>query len=148
MLETLIDVVHDLIESGVVTEHTVAAFRRGFVDGASGTWESTGAWLRKAGSEYPVLSELWLEFASDRSAATRFRAAAFIGDMPEHTARVLLPRLLSDPSIKVRTKVAGNQFDTKREWVASLLLDRRGVESESAVLEAIDFALDSIRGRA
>ena len=146
-LEAVIDVVHDLIEGGAVTEQTVATFRRGFVDGASGTWESTGSWLRKTATEHPVLAGLWLEFASHRSAAKRFRAAAFLADMPESTARTLLPRFLSDPSTKVRSKAASDQHDTKREWATVFLHERRSLETDGTVLEAIDFALDSIRSR-
>lgn len=143
-LEAVIDAVHDLIELGAVTEQTIAAFRNGFIDGGAGTWESTGTWLRKAAHEYPALSELWLEFASHRSAAKRFRAAAFTDAMPEDMARTLLPRFLSDSSAKIRSKAAGDQHDSKRDWVIPLLRERRAVETAPAVLESIDFALDSI----
>jgi hypothetical protein len=143
-LETVIDAVHDLMVSGAVTEQTTAAFRRGFIDGGGGTWESTGSWLRKAAREYPVLSELWLEFASHRSATKRFRVAAFVRDMPEEVARTLFLQCLSDSSAKVRSKVAADQHDTKCHWVAPLLRERRVIETDASVLESIDFALDSI----
>lgn len=146
-LEAVIDVVHDLLESGVVTDQTIAAFRSGFINGASGTWESTGSWLRKTAREFPALSDLWLEFAAHHSATKRFRAAAFLADMPEDVAKTLLPRLLSDSSAKVRAKVASDQHDTKREWITPLLLERRSIETETTVLESIDFALQSICGR-
>ena len=143
-LEAVVDAVHDLLESGTVTEQTIAAFRRGFIDGGTGTWESTGSWLRKATGEYPELSELWLEFASHRLATKRFRAAAFVRDMPKELATILFPRFLADPSAKVRSKVAGDQHDTKSNWVAPLLRERRAVEDDTTVLESIDFSLDSI----
>ena len=146
-LEAVIDAVHDLMEAGVVTDQTITAFRRGFLDGGSGTWESTGSWLRKAAREYPGLSGLWIEFASHKSATKRFRVAAFVRDMPEDIARTLLPQFLADTSAKVRSKVAADQHDTKCDWVVPLLRERRAVESEAVVLDSIDFALDSITSR-
>lgn len=146
-LEAVIDAVHDLMVAGVVTDQTTSAIRCGFIDGGSGTWESTGSWLCKAAREYPVLCQLWIEFAAHKSATKRFRVAAFVCDVPEDIARTLLPQLLSDTSAKVRSKVAADQHDSRRDWVIPLLRERRAVESEAIVLESIDFALDSITSR-
>src|SRR5687768_8671367 len=89
-LEAVIDAVHDLIDSRSTNDDIRAAFRGAFVDGSTGTWESTGSWLCKVIREYPSFSDLWLEFVSHRSAVVRFRAAAFVADMPEDTARTAL----------------------------------------------------------
>jgi hypothetical protein len=148
LLEVVVDAVHDLIGGSPVSEVTQAAFTDGFVEGGSGTWESTGSWLAKSVREFPELAQLWREFASHPSAKVRFRAAAFLGEMPEDTALALLPILLSDSSAKVRWKVAGDQHDTTRVWVGPLLAERRAIESDPSVIMSIAFALDSIRSRA
>jgi hypothetical protein len=143
-LETVIDAVHDLLETGTVTDSTRAAFRSGFVDGGGGTWESTGSWLSKAAREHPSLSSLWVEFARHSSARVRFRAAAFLESMPENCAAEVLPRLLADPSAKVRSKAAADQHHSKRRWVVPLLSERRLVETDPLVIDSLDFALSQI----
>lgn len=143
-LEAVIDAVHDLLESGSVTDSIRAAFRSGVVDGGSGTWECTGSWLAKTVREFPSLSALWIEFAGHRSAKVRFRAAAFLDSMPESCATEVFPRLLADRSAEVRSKVAGEQHDSKRPWVIPLLSERRSVETDPQVLDSIDFALSEI----
>lgn len=143
-LEAVIDAVHDLLESGAVTDSTKAAFRSGFVDGGTGTWESTGSWLAKAVREYPSLSSLWIEFAGHRSAKVRFRAAAFLDSMPEDYAAEVFPQLLADHSAKVRSKAAGDRRDSERRWVIPLLSERRLVETDPLVIGSIDFALSQI----
>jgi hypothetical protein len=143
-IEAVIDAVHDLLEGGAVTDSTRAAFRSGFVDGGAGTWESTGSWLAKTVREFSSLSALWIEFVGHRSAKVRFRAAAFVDSMPEDCATVAFPLLLADRSAKVRSKVAGDQHDSKRAWVAPLLSERRMVEIDPVVSESIDFALSAL----
>ena len=143
-LEAVIDAVHDLLETGAVTDSTRAAFRSGFVDGGGGTWESTGSWLAKTVREHPSLSSLWVEYAGHRSAKVRFRAAAFLDSMPEDCAEDVFSHLLADPSAKVRSKAAGDQHDFKRRWVVPLLSDRRLVETDPLVINSIDFALSQI----
>jgi hypothetical protein len=147
LIEAVIDAVHDLLESGIVIAATRAAFTRGFVDGGNGTWESTGSWLAKSVRKFPELSSLWLEFGSHSSTSIRFRAAAFLKDMPEETALAIFPVLLSDKSARVRSKVAGEQHDSQRAWVAPLLVERRTLERDPSVIASIDFALDSLRNR-
>jgi hypothetical protein len=143
-LEAVIVAIHDLIETGAVTDSTRAAFRSGFVDGGAGTWESTGSWLAKAVLDHPSLSSMWVEFAGHRSAKVRFRAAAFLDSMPEDCAAGLFPHLLADPSAKVRAKAAGDQRDSKRRWVVPLLSNRRLVETDPLVVDSIDFAISQI----
>jgi hypothetical protein len=143
-LEGVIDAVHDLLEGGAVTDSTRAAFRSGFVDGGGGTWESAGSWLAKTVREFPSLSSLWIEFAGHRSAKVRFRAAAFVESMPEDCATTVFPLLLADRSAKVRSKVAGEQHDFKRTWITPLLSERRLVETDSLVIDSIDFALSAL----
>lgn len=144
VLEAVIDVVHDLIEGGAVTDTTRAAFRSGFIDGGGGTWESTGSWLAKTVREVPSLESLWIEFAGHHSAKVRFRAAAFLDSMPEHCAKEVFPQLLADRSAKVRSKAAGEQHDSKRPWVTPLLFERRLLETDPLVIDSIDFALSEI----
>lgn len=67
--------------------------------------------------------------------------------MPEDVAQTLLPDFLKDSSAKVRSKAAGEQHDTKREWVLPLLCSRRVVEADPAVLSSIEFSIDSIKSR-
>lgn len=140
-LEAVIDAVHDLLDGETVTDSTKAVFESGFVDGGEGTWESTGSWLAKTVKEFPVLSSLWRGFATHRSAKVRFRAAAFLDRMPEDCAISVFALLLSDPSAKVRSKIAGDQHDSKRAWVFPLLSERRLVETDPVVIQSIDFAL-------
>ncbi len=143
-LEAVIDIVHDLLGGGAITDSTRAAFRSGFADGGAGTWESTGSWLAKVIQEYPSLSPLWIEFARHPSAKVRFRAAAFLNRMPEDCAAEVLAPLLADRSAKVRSKAAGEQHDSKRAWVIPLLSERRLVETDPLVIDSIDFALSLI----
>ena len=119
-----------------------------FLEGGSGTWESTGSWLRKTAREYPELNGLWFEMASHRLATKRLRVAAFIRDCPEELARTLLPALLKDSSAKVRSKVAGDQYDTNWSWVLPLLQERRAIEVDVRVVDSLDFAIDTISGSA
>jgi len=143
LLESVIDAVHNLLEGLALSEDTFEAFRRGFVDGRSGTWENTGSWLTKAVREFPALSSLWHEFAAHQSAQIRFRAAAHLTGMPEADAQKLLPILLADKSAKVRSKASGDMHTTKWAWAFDLLSARRQVESDSSVIDSLDFALAS-----
>ncbi len=143
LLESVIDAVHDLLEGQSIAEDTFEAFRRGFVEGRSGTWESTGSWLTKTVREFPALSSLWHEFTAHPSAQIRFRTAAHLTDMPEADAQKLLPILLADKSTKVRAKASGDMHTTKWAWAFDLLRDRRQVESDSLVIDSLDFALAS-----
>lgn len=147
LLEAVIDVVHDLVEGKADAEAARLALSRGFAEGGGGVWESTGSWLLKAGGEFPDFLSLWDVFAAHPSAATRFRACAFVVDLPENVAKKLLPVLLSDPSAKVRRKTAGDQHDTKRDWVHPVLIERRSVEADPRVIEALDFAIGAIEAR-
>ena len=147
LLEAVIDTVHDRFEGPADPTAARAIFRRSFVEGAGGTWESTGSWLRKASHEFPDLTSLWDELLTHTSAVTRFRAAAFAGELPEDVARKHLPALLADPSAKIRRKVAGDQHDTRWEWVLPLLAERRAIETDAKVIECLDFAIEAIRGR-
>lgn len=143
LLESVIDAVHDLLEGQALSEDIFEIFRRGFIQGRSGTWESTGSWLKKMARELPALSNLWHEFAAHPSGQIRFRAAAFLTDMPEADAKKLLPILLADKSAKVRCKVSAEMHRTKWAWAFDLLRDRRQVESDGSVIESLDFALAS-----
>ena len=75
LLESVIDAVHNLLEGQALSENTFEAFRRGFLEGRSGTWESTGSWLTKIDREFPALSSLWHEFAAHQSAQIRSQSS-------------------------------------------------------------------------
>jgi hypothetical protein len=147
LLEGVIDAVHDLIDGNEDPATVRAAFRSAFIDGAGGTWESAGSWLLKAGHEHAAYLDLWNEFSTNASATTRFRVAAFVSDLPEDAARKLLTAFLSDPRAKVRRKAAGDQHDPRWEWVPPLLAECRAIETDAKVIESLDFAIESIRGR-
>lgn len=147
VLEQVIDAVHDLIEQKKVTKATTDALHAGLLEGASGTWESAGSWLIKACREFSELCTLWVELSSHPSSKIRFRVAAFVEDMPDGIARKVLPQLLADPSVKVRSKVASDQHNTKRGWIIELLEQRLKIEESAEVRDNIGFALDSFRGR-
>jgi hypothetical protein len=85
-----------------------------------------------------------MEFTGHCSSKVRFRAAAFVDDMPEDCATAVFPVLLTDRSAKVRSKVAGDQHDSKRPWVILLLSERRLVETDPQVMNSIDFALSAL----
>jgi hypothetical protein len=82
LLLAVVDAVHDLIEGKKTAAATLDVFRRAFVEGKSGIWESTGTWIRKTAGDYPELISLWEEFASHTQWKVRFRAACFLEDMP------------------------------------------------------------------
>jgi hypothetical protein len=142
-IHRVIDAVHDLLD-GVAAEHEIApVLADTFVNGGSGVWEQTGSWLAKLCPKYPTLSSLWLEFAGNRSASIRFRAAAFICNMPEQEFQVLLPQLLRDKSSRVRSKVAGDLWVSPRQGAEPYLAEQLGKETDSKVREALTFALDA-----
>ena len=62
LLESVIDAVHDLLEGQALSEDIFEIFRRGFIQGRSGTWGSTGSWLKKMARELQALSSLLHEF--------------------------------------------------------------------------------------
>lgn len=101
LLMSVIDAVHDLIESKGDEEALKAAVRCAFVAGGSGVWENAGKWLRKCGTEFPGTNALWREFAMHPESEVRFRAACFLDEMPLHCFFELSPALVADRSKKV-----------------------------------------------
>jgi hypothetical protein len=102
LVTTMIDSVHDLLEGKTSEEQTRSAVRAAFVEGGAGVWEQAGSWLRKLCEDYPDFQALWPEFASNSKAAIRFRAAAFLDDMPGAIAECVHARLANDRSSRVR----------------------------------------------
>lgn len=141
-IDAVIDAVYDLKEGAEVTSQVFQVFRVGFIDGGRATWDQTGTWLRKVGSEFPSLLELWHEFATHRSSKIRFRAAAFLNQMPPNIFERLFPHLLDDISAKVRSKTAEDRYDSLTPEIISLLKNRQKIETNNEVRKSIEFALN------
>jgi len=99
LVTALIDAVHDLLEAKTSDERVRSAVRAAFVEGGSGVWEQAGSWLRKLCKDYPGFSALWQEFASHSRAGIRFRAAAFLDEMPGAIAENVQSRLAGDKKL-------------------------------------------------
>jgi hypothetical protein len=108
---SVIDSVHDLLEGKVGEERVQSSLRAAFVEGGSGVWEQAGAWLRKLCMEYPKCHGLWEEFATHPRAEIRFRAAAYLDQMPKAVAENVQARLANDKSARVREMAIGRLTD-------------------------------------
>ncbi|MCO6047046.1 HEAT repeat domain-containing protein [Aeoliella sp. ICT_H6.2] len=139
----VIDAVHDLLDGSTTDDEVKPVISGAFVDGGSGVWEQTGNWLVKIGREYPNLSGLWTTFASHRSSTIRFRAAAYICDVPDEVFAEIFPQLLNDKSAKVRSKVAGDIAVSPRLNAKDQLLERLAIETDPTVRESLDWAIKS-----
>jgi hypothetical protein len=141
VIERVVDAAHDLIEGVVSSDAVAQVLAEALVAGGSGAWEQTGSWLRKLAKDYPSLVQLWRQLALHKSARIRFRAAAFLNDMPDEIRQELAAQLLTDPSAKVRSKIAGeiSMRPTTDMW--PLLQNRAAQEKDSGVITAIQYAV-------
>jgi len=142
-IHKVIDAVHDLLDGVLAVDASMSVLSAAFVEGGSGVWERTGAWIRKLASEYPVINSAWAPIARHPSARIRFRVAAFLDDMPPPIRGELFPLLLNDPSAKVRAKVAGDCRVISSSNDLEILATRRSEETDPIVVDSIDYVLSS-----
>jgi hypothetical protein len=140
-IAAVIDAVHDVIEGVKRSEEAAPVFVEAFTKGGGGVWEQTGSWLRKLSATHADLGTLWREFCNHRSAKVRFRAAAFLDDMPSEIFAECFPALLADVSTRVRSKAASDRYQDTSPKVRDALVARLAVETDESVKEAINFAL-------
>jgi hypothetical protein len=140
-IEGVIDAVHDLLDEAKQPEAVAPVFVDAFTNGGAGVWEQTGSWLRKVSRDHPMLGELWREFCRHRSAKVRFRAAAFLADMPDTVFAECFPALLGDPNARVRSKAASDRYQSKDPKIRDILRARFAIETDDNVKAAITFAL-------
>jgi hypothetical protein len=141
-IDAVIDAVHDLLDGVKSAELVGPVLVEAFTEGGSGVWEQTGSWLAKVSHSHQPLAELWRGFCRHRSAKVRFRAAAFLGEMPDVIFAECFPVLLTDASPRVRSKTASDRFDSKDPNVRATLAARLPAETDGSVKEAITFALN------
>jgi hypothetical protein len=141
-IDAVIDAVHDLLDGTSSVEAVTSAFVEAFTNGGSGAWEQAGSWLGKVSQSHSFLAELWRQFSRHPSARVRFRAAAFLNEMPDAIFAESFPALLTDASARVRSKTASDQFGSKDPKVHAILTARLPVEKDETVREAITFALN------
>ena len=146
MIRQVIDAVHDLLEGSRTASEVRPIISESFTKGGSGVWEQTGNWLAKLGSTRPDLASLWAEFATHQSAQIRFRAAAFIGEMPDAVFQEVLPKLLADVSRKVRSKVTGDLWVAPRRNAEEHLTARLAAEADAGIRDQISLAIEAARG--
>ena len=103
LLTQVINAVHDILEEKVGVEDAKPIFVTAFSEGKGGVWESTGKWIRKLGSEYPQILDIWVLLASNNKAAVRYKVACFLDEMPEALAHTLGSTLAIDKSKKVKS---------------------------------------------
>lgn len=137
----MIDAVHDVLEGAKYAEDVTPVFVEAFTNGGSGVWEQTGSWLGKLSTDNSTFGHLWREFCGHRSAKIRFRAAAFLDDMPSEVFLECFPALLADASANVRSKVASDRYQSKAPEVKEMLAARLAIETDDEVKDAITFAL-------
>ena len=140
-IEAVIEAAHDILEGAKSAEEVAPVFVEAFTDGGSGVWEQTGSWLGRLSREHSGLGELWRGLCGHRSAKIRFRAAAFLDDMPANVFADCFPALLSDASARVRSKTASDRYQSKDPKVRDTLAARLAIETDSSVKDAINFAL-------
>ena len=140
-IDSVIDAVHDLLDASRSAEVVGPVFVEAFTEGGSGVWEQTGSWLGKVSRSHQSLAELWRGFCRHQSAKVRFRAAAFLAEMPEAIFAECFPLLLTDASPRVRSKTASGRFESKDPNVRAILTARLLAETDDSVKEAITFAL-------
>ncbi|MBN7849209.1 hypothetical protein J0L38_05340 [Stenotrophomonas maltophilia] len=104
----IINAIHDFKDGIVPIESALNAIRKGLVDGASGTWETSGSWLCKLNDAYAATESVWFELASHPMAKVRFRVACHMLWISEGLARKLHPTLAKDRSRRVREQAQGN----------------------------------------
>ena len=102
-LTQVINAVHDILEEKISVDKAKVIFIEAFSEGKSGVWESTGKWIRKLGSEYPEILDIWAVLASDSGAKVRYRVACFLDEMPMVLAQELGSTLADDKSKKVKS---------------------------------------------
>jgi hypothetical protein len=101
LIVTVVDAVHDLLESTSGTDALRQALRDALCKGGSGVWEGAATWLRKCSVEYPDLARLWTELAQHSTAEVRFRVACCLDDIPEVDRGPIGQMLLTDKSKRV-----------------------------------------------
>jgi hypothetical protein len=141
IVERVIDAAHDLMDGIVSADKVAPVFSEALLTGGSGVWEQTGSWLCKLTREHPSLAQLWLQLAPHKSARIRFRVAAFLNDMPDDVRVQLASTFLSDPTAKVRSKVAGEISMRPTSDMLPLLHSRLAQERDQDVITAINYAL-------
>ena len=145
VIHGVIDAAHDLLEGSTTEEAISRVIRNALVSGGSGVWEQAGSWLLKLSTQFESLSDIWRDIAAHRSARVRFRAAAHIYAVPESIFLELLPHFLTDPSAKIRRKVAGDLGVSPRASAIPLLEARVSLEPNDSVASELRRALDSAR---
>ncbi|PSM15711.1 hypothetical protein [Stenotrophomonas maltophilia] len=108
MVLAIINAIHDFKDGIVPIESALNAIRKGLVDGASGTWETSGSWLCKLNDAYAATECVWFELASHPMAKVRFRVACHMLWISEGLAARLYPTLAMDRSRRVREQAQGN----------------------------------------
>jgi len=142
-IQHVIDAVHDFLEGSRTSSDVELIIATAFTTGGSGVWEQTGSWLVKLGGERPEFTKLWSDFATHKSAKIRFRAAAFVCNLPDAIVQQLVPKLLADRSAKVRSKMAGDLWVKPRQRTKQLLIDRLAIETNVKVRGALTFAVEA-----
>ena len=125
MLKDVINAVHDIIEGERSPNDVLPIFKKAFIEGKSGVWETTGSWIRKLGQHYPETKELWKNLAIDSSATTRYRVACHLDEMPSEIVTEIGQRLAEDKSKRVssmalarlneKDSYKSNQSDAQKE---------------------------------
>ena len=144
-IHRLIDAVHDCIDGHYDPAEVRKAFTDAFNDGGSGVWEQTGNWLAKLTREFPEFTDVWRDLAANKESKLRFRAAAFLQNMPEEHFWDMLQSFSVDRSKSIRSKVAGD-FGVENcvvdPRVLAFLHEWRERENAAEVRASIDFAIE------
>jgi hypothetical protein len=143
-IHRVIDAVHDCLEGSYDPNEVRRAFTEAFNDGGSGVWEQTGSWLAKLTREFPEFSDICRDLSQNKDSKLRFRAAAFLENIPEEYFWDMLQAFSIDKSKSIRSKVAGDfgvENCVVHPRILSFLLEWREREKAKEVIDAIDFAI-------
>ncbi|MDX5423397.1 MAG: hypothetical protein LPK14_14165 [Hymenobacteraceae bacterium] len=134
-----------IIQTKSISPEQLARLEEAIVNGPSGIWEQATTKLERLSYHFNEAKEKIYDLIERGSPKTVDRALTMLGSAFTEDEQVkILNKALSSKSSKVRNRAAAVAYFLRNKQLIPVLLEKKSVETNTAVSEAIGLALEQI----
>ncbi|MFD2245587.1 hypothetical protein [Pontibacter ruber] len=134
-----------IIQTKAISPEQLASLEEAVVNGASGVWEQAATKLERLSYHFNEAKKKIYDLIERGNPKTVDRALTMLGAAFTEDEQVeVLEKVLSSKSSKVRNRAAAVAYFLRNKHLVPVLLERKNVETNTEVSEAINLALEQI----
>ena len=134
-----------IIQTKSISPEQLARLEEAIVNGPSGIWEQATTKLERLSYHFNEAKEKIYDLIERGNSKTVDRALTMLGaSFTEDEQVKILNKALSSKSSKVRNRAAAVAYFLRNKQLIPVLLEKKSVETNTAVSEAIGLALEQI----